>query len=108
MCGDGKLFLLIISVPFVIATGVPWYNQAIQHDHGVILSVLIGIGVGVSYVLGFILSCYIIATPIYLICHKEDQCELNEYSILVGIALSAIAGIIGLIMMVKNFVLWIM
>jgi len=107
MCGDGKLFLLIISVPFVIATGVPWYNQAIQHDLGVILSVLIGIGVGVSFVLGFILSCYIIAAPVYLICHKKDQCELNEYSILVSIVLFAILSIFSFIMLVKKFVLWI-
>ena len=108
MCRGRELFLLIIIVAFVIAIGVPQYNSAIRHDFGVILSVLIGIGGVVSFVLGFILSCYIIAVPVYLIRHKKDQWELNDYSIFVSIVLFAILMIFGLIMIVKDFVLWIM
>jgi len=108
MCHGLELFLLIIIVGLVIATGIPWYKSAIRHDFGVILSVLIGIGVGVSFILGFILSCYIIAAPVYLIRRKKDQWELNDYSIFVSIVLFAILMIFGLIMIVKGFVLWIM
>jgi len=108
MCSAGKLYLLIFIVVLMIAVGVPQYNQAIRHDLGLTYSVLIGVGAAVSFILGCILSCYIIAAPVYLIRHKKDQWELNVYATFVSIALCTIAVIIGLIMMVKSFVLWIM
>ena len=108
-CHGLELLLLIFIVGLGIAVGVPQgYNFAIRHDLGVFSSVLIAIAGGVSVVLGIILSCYIIAAPIYLIRHKKDQWELNDYSTLVLIVFLAILMIISFITLLKKFVLWIM
>ena len=108
MCRSRELFLLIFIVGMMIATGIPGYNWAIRHDFGTIVSVFIGIGGAASIVLGFILSCYIIATPVYLIRRRKDQLKLTDYSRFVFIVLFVILSIFGFIMMVTDFVLWIM
>jgi hypothetical protein len=107
MCHGRELFFLIFIIGLMIAFSVPGYNWAIRHDFGAILSVLIGFGASVPITLGFYLFCNIIAIPLYLIRRRKDQKGLTHYSIISFFVLFACLSIFGIIMMVKDFVLWI-
>jgi hypothetical protein len=107
MCHGRELFLLIFIIGLMIAFSVPGYNWASRHDFGAISSVLIGFGAAAPITLGYYLLCHVVAVPVYLIRRNKDQNSLNHYANIFVFVLFACLSIFGIIMIVKDFVLWI-